>query len=435
MTTRPSFAFRSPLFLGFVLVLVMAVVPDLDAQTCTVLHSFTGGPDGGVPEAGLTMDRSGNLYGTTFVGGAGYGVVFKLAHGNAGWVSTSIYTFRGSGSGDGAGPSARVVFGLDGALYGTTTAGGVGSCTDGQSGCGTVFRLTPPATVCRTALCPWDETILYRFTGGSDGGVPYASVVFDQAGNLYGTTSQGANGGVVYELSRSGSGWVETVLYSFSGQSDGGIAPHAEVTFGPLGNIYGTTYGGGSYGYGTVYQLVHSASGWTGSTIYSIPDMDGFGDEVLAGVIFDHAGNLYGGTGGNVFAGCGRLFEVSPSGSGWNGQVLYEFPCVTGYGVGPFASFLLTSDGNLLGTTTGDGNDDCNAGYGCGTVFEAVHGADGSWNNVNLYEFNAGSGGIFPLSNVTVDSAGNLYGTASASGLTQNGCGGDGCGVVWELTP
>ncbi len=426
-----------PALARLALLSALAVVPNLSAQTYTVLHSFTGGPDGGVPKAGLTMDRGGNLYGTTYAGGAGYGVVFKLTHKNAGWVSTSIYKFLGAGSGDGAGPVARVVFGPDGALYGTTSAGGIGSCnTPDLPGCGTVFRLTPPSTFCRTAVCPWEETILYRFTGGSDGGTPYSSLVFDQAGNLYGTTAQGTNGGVVYELSHSGSAWVETILYSFTGQpADGGLIPFSEVVFGPLGNIYGTTLTGGSYGYGTVYQLVHSVSGWTGSTIYSIPPFDGFGDEVWTGVIFDQSGNLYGGTGGNSLAGCGRLFEVSPSGSGWNGQILYEFPCSTGYGSGPLASFVLTSDGNLLGTTSGDGNDNCNAGYGCGTVFEAVHAADGTWNNVYLYEFNEGAGGIFPYSNVTVDAAGNMYGTAAASGLTQNGCGGDGCGVVWELTP
>ena len=405
------------------------------AQTLSILHSFTGGLDGGIPYAGLTMDRGGNLYGTTFTGGAGYGVVFKLTHKNGAWVSTSIYTFRGFDLGDGAGPTARVILGPDGALYGTTVAGGIGTCESGigttYPGCGTVFKLAPQATVCKTAVCPWTETILYRFSGGADGASPFGSVVFDQAGNLYGTSRTAHAGGNVFKLSHTGTQWTETVLYEFTNQPpDGGVGPYSELVFDRAGNLYGTTMMGGLYGYGTVFQLVNSGSSWTGHTIYSIPPTT----PVWAGVILDQAGNIFGGTYGNPEEGCGVLFEVSPLGAGWSGQVLYDFPCTNGYGAGPAASLLMTSEGNLLGATTADGNGGCD-GFGCGTVFKAVHNPNGTWSNVYLYEFSGGSDGGIPYSNVTMDASGNLYGTASQGGLTQNGCGGSGCGVVWELAP
>jgi uncharacterized repeat protein (TIGR03803 family) len=419
----------------FVLLTLTSWDLEVQAQTLSVLHSFTGGPDGGIPYAGLTVDRGGNLYGTTYSGGAGYGVAFKLTHKNGGWVSTSIYTFRGLDFGDGAGPTARVIFGPDGALYGTTVAGGIGTCSSGINrrypGCGTVFKLTPQPTVCKTALCPWTETVLYRFSGGADGANPFGSVVFDQAGNLYGTSTTAHAAGNVFKLTHAGPLWTETVLYTFTGQPpDGGDTPYSELTFDHASNLYGTTLRGGLYGFGTVFQLVYSGSSWTGSTIYSIPPTT----PVWAGVILDQAGNIFGGTYGNPEEGCGILFEVSPMGAGWNGEVLYDFPCTNGYGAGPAASLLMTNGGSLLGTTAADGNGGCD-GFGCGTVFEAVHNPDGTWSNVYLYEFTGGADGGIPFSNVTVDSNGNLFGTASQSGLTQTGCGGSGCGVVWELTP
>src|SRR5262249_19090578 len=155
---------------------------------------------------------------------------------------------------DGANPQARVIIGPDGGLYGTTQYG--------ANGYGTVFKLTPPPTACKTALCPWMETTLYRFSGGADGGNPFGEVVFDKAGNLYGTTLLGGIGtcnnlytcGVVYELKRSGGSWTESVLYSFTGGDDGG-APSAGLIFDADGNLYSTTSTGGSHNDGTVFQL------------------------------------------------------------------------------------------------------------------------------------------------------------------------------------
>ena len=150
-----------------------------EGQTFSTLHSFSG-LDGEMPTAGLTMDGVGNLYGTTQYGGvAGYGLVFKLVHTGGSWILHPLYSFPNDGGGnDGAEPYAGVTFGPDGNLYGTTTRGG------GSAAYGTVFKLSPPASACKSAICPWIETILYRFSGGSDGNRPMDPVVFDRLGNL-----------------------------------------------------------------------------------------------------------------------------------------------------------------------------------------------------------------------------------------------------------
>src|ERR1035438_2492489 len=182
------------------LALVLAVVgataivgvPAARAQTLTVLHNFANGADGGEPSAGLSMDRAGNLYGTASTGGntsactypnpPGCGTVFKLSREGSGWVFTTLYTFSGP---DGARPMARVIIGPDGSLYGTTSSGGTGPCSYGSApGCGTVFNLRPPAAACKSALCPWTETVLYSFQGFTDGAEPtFGDLVFDGAGN------------------------------------------------------------------------------------------------------------------------------------------------------------------------------------------------------------------------------------------------------------
>ncbi len=302
-----------------------AVVPEVaQAQTFTVLHDFTGAEDGGTPFAELTMDRAGNLYGTAFYGGVqschtvsgtGCGTVFKLTKKGSGWVFTPLYDFAGSG--DGAHPAGKVVFGPDGTLYGTTNVFG------GYSG--TVFNLKPPPTSCRAALCSWNQTLLYGFSGESDGGNPYGGVVFDKAGNLYGTTfsggqkggqvcgdGSGSTCGVVYELTKSGSIWTETVLHTFTGGADGSNPGNGLVLDG-AGNLYGTTTTGGSGLYGTAFQLSPSGSGWTENVLYSF-GWDG-GAQPWGALLFDAAGNLYGTT---AYGAPSTVFELTPSNGNWN---------------------------------------------------------------------------------------------------------------------
>jgi uncharacterized repeat protein (TIGR03803 family) len=406
------------------------------AQGYTILHNFAGGADEQGPLAGLTPDRSGNFYGTAygyrFGGGSGYGTVFKLTKSNGGWTFTTIYAFQGSPSNDGAGPEGRVVFGPDGALYGTTEAGGIGTCSDPYySGCGTVFKLQPSPNRCTAVNCPWIETVLYRFGGSTDGGSPYGDVAFDQAHNLYGTTSAGgAYGyGTVFQLTSTAGGWTRTSLHDFQ-NGDDGATPYSGVTLDPQGSLYGTAFQGGllsptcyPYACGTVYQLSYSASGWTFNTIHAFGGTDQAVNP-YGGVIFDSGGNLYGTTvyGGN---GGGAAFQLTPSENGtWTYHLVYGFQhnpsC--GYGQpGPRASLMMDPSGNLWGTTWEEGSS-CD-----GTAFELTP-SNGSWTEVVLHSFAESPDGGYPASNLVFDSSGNVYGTTFDGGTR-------GRGTVFEITP
>ena len=162
-------------------VLTVGTMQAAQGSTFNVIYNFTGGSDGTSPYAGLTVDGTGALYGTTLSGGAGFGTVFKLAKTGSGWVFTTLYTFTGGN--DGASPRSRVIIGPDGGLYGETFAGGGQGC--GGRGCGTAFEVRKS---CPGPICRWTETVLYRFTGGADGGQPIGGPIFDASGNLYGAT-------------------------------------------------------------------------------------------------------------------------------------------------------------------------------------------------------------------------------------------------------
>jgi uncharacterized repeat protein (TIGR03803 family) len=396
-----------------VLVVVLTVVP-ARAQTLTVLHNFTGGQDGGQLIAGVTMDAAGNLYGTTTSGGTnGSGVVYKLAHSGSGWILRPLYSFQGGH--DGSEPVGGVTIGRDGNLYGTTVGGG-------QHSSGTVYKLSPPASVCKAFLCPWTETLLYQFTGGADGGTPDAALIFDSAGNLYGTTSGGGTGdyGVVFRLTPSGSRWIESVLYSFTGVPDGS-GPFSGVTFDRNGNLYGTTVGGGN-NYGTVYQLTPSGSGWTEKVLYAFQNSND-GAIPYAGVVLDPDGNLYGAT---FFAGAkdgGTIFELMPSSGNWIFSVLYS-PVLQGLG-GAAGTLARSTNGTLYGTLFTGGGEGC-SGYGCGSVFQ-LSPSNGAWEYTSLYNLNDGDYSGNPEGGLILDSAGNLYGTTTG----DLGC----CGMVFEVTP
>jgi uncharacterized repeat protein (TIGR03803 family) len=260
----------------------IAATPAAQAQPAfTVLHSFTGAGDGGNPITGLTIDAAGNLYGTTFNGGVGYGTVFKLRHSSSGWILTPLYRFAGSD--DGAYPYGRVTLAHDGTLYGTTEAGGLGDN-------GTIFHLKPGPAAPRNALAPWIETVLYRFTGGSDGAKPQGDLTIDQSGNIYGAASSGGTGvGVVYELAPSGGAWTQTVLYT--AQDPNGSLPWGGVASDSAGNLYGVFEDDGPGGVGAVYQLSPSGSGWTEQTIHGFT-YGSDGGYPYGGLILDSSGNL-----------------------------------------------------------------------------------------------------------------------------------------------
>jgi uncharacterized repeat protein (TIGR03803 family) len=289
-------------------------------------------------------------------------------------------------------PYAGLVRDSAGNFYGTTSAGGIG-CN--FIGCGVVYKLDTAG----------NYTVLYEFTGGSDGGSPFAGVVLDSDGNLYGTTTYGgANlNGVVYKLDKAGS---QTVLHTFTGGADGG-APRSGVVRDRKGILYGTTFSGGS-GHGVVYRVDQKGQEkvlytFTGGADGGLP---------YAGLILDSEGNLYGTTvaGGS---GAGVVYKLNPDGQE---TVLYTF---TGGadGSGPYASVIRDSAGNLYGTTVGGGVFTAPCTYGCGVVFKL----DTRGQETALYRFTGWADGGSPYGGVILDSVGNLYGTTLYGGRRPDG--------------
>ena len=419
---------RLPIATIAALVLFLAVSA-AQAQTFQVLHNFTNGLDGANPYTGLTMDRAGNLYGTAEYGGSqandchivgGCGTVFELAHQGAGFIFRPLYQFQGFPSGDGANPQGRVIFGPDGALYGTTSYGGQTGegCGDEEPGCGTVFKLSPQPTFCKSFTCNWQETQLHNFAGPSDGDLPRGEIAFDTAGNLYGATELNGPGGwgTAYELTPAHGTWTLTILHGFMERGDG-ANPMGGVQLDSAGNVYGTTNLGGIGQAGTAFQLVPSGSNWTLNTIANFNYNSG-GFALFAGLIVGPGDNLYGGTAdGSPY---GLVYELSPSNGSWIYSTLYAFSYQFCCGVG--ANLVMDSAGNLYGTTLGYGGDDI-----YGTVFKLTP-SNGGWTYTDLHDFTNGSDGGYPVSSVVLDSSGNLYGTASQGGS-------DGYGTVWEITP
>jgi uncharacterized repeat protein (TIGR03803 family) len=319
--------------------------------TKEILYRFQGGSDGEAPLAPLTLDSKGALYGTTSAGGGtfGPGTVFKLkppAAGQTQWTEKILHRFTGAG-GDGDGPVAGLVFDGKGALYGTTSGGG------GPSNCGTVFKLKPPAA----GETQWTEKVLYSFAGTGDGCIPLSGrLIFDSEGALYGTTRGttrviGAASGTVFKLAPPAAGhmWTETVLYSFKGGSDGS-QPFAGLIFDSKGALYGTTEAGGGgascgNGCGIVFKLKPPAPGltqWTEKVLYRFQGtFGGDGEAPQGGLVFDNTGALYGTTfaGGNI--GLGTVFKLKPPAAGgtqWTEKVLSDLPSG---GANPIGEVLL----------------------------------------------------------------------------------------------
>jgi uncharacterized repeat protein (TIGR03803 family) len=371
--------------LFFCFTLSLGVLSNLaQAQTYTVLYT----PDG-APTGGLILDQQGRIYGTTAYGGTrGGGQVFRLAREGEGWVFSTIYGF-GYQDQDGSEPLAGVVFGPDGALYGTTDA-------YGAYGYGTVYRLQPPATVCHAVTCPWTETILYNFTGGADGGYPgYGSLVFDQAGNIYGTTYLGG----VFKLTRSGSGWTESVIWNGAANSLTG------VVFDSAGNLFGSTAG-------SVYELSPTQSGWTEKTLYT-------GEDAGSGVTLDAYCDIFGISGaGPEGANNGVVYQLSPLNGAWFLTQLQDFGDQY---FGSIAPPTFDSQGNVYGPIPSWPS------QGNGEIFKLSRSGD-QWIYTPYHEFTGGSGGAGPIGAVVFDANGNMYGTTSGVVI-----GGE--GTVWEITP
>jgi len=369
------------------------------------------GAEGCNPIAGPTIDRGGNLYGTASGCGSGPGTVFKLTHTGTSWVLNVLYNFTDEN--DIGAPWARVVFGPDGALYGTTSG-------RTETLYGTVFRLRPPSSPCHAVLCPWTHTLLYPFTDAANGRGPgYGDLAFDAAGNIYGTTIVGgANGaGTVYKVTHSNGGWTESVLYSFSTSDLGGYYPYGGVTLDSAGNVYGTAEVGGIYGGGTLFKLTQAGSSWTETVLYTF-GLDGYNP--LARPIMDGQENLYGTTSmGPGGQGGGVVYELQPSGGTWTYSVLAALPALP-HTVGPLAALTMDAAGNLYGTTQQGGSN------GYGSVFKLTRSGD-NWIYTDLHDFN-NQDGAYPYGSVALDALGNIYGTTWSGG-------GAGHGEVWMIAP
>ncbi len=318
----------------------------------TVLYSFTGGADGSSPYSNVIFDSVGNLYGTTFYGGAnGYGVVFELSPVGTSWTETVLHSFAGGA--DGILPANGLIFDPVGNLYGTTRYGG------GNANAGTVFELRPSGGA-------WTEQVIY--TPGSNSGYGIqAGLTMDAAGNIFGVTDY-----TVFELSPNGNGgWNPTVLHTFCSGKDGCDALGTPV-FDQAGNLYGTTEWGGAEEDGTVYKLSYIETGkkkkkeeWK-EWHYSL---QAWAEIPMGGVVLGAGGYIYGTSlmGGRY--GMGDVFVLEPAGKGYHKYSLWSFNITDG--LHPYGSLILDSSGNLYGTTASGGSTGCGT-LGCGVVFEVT---------------------------------------------------------------
>jgi len=381
--------------------LLLIAARPAQAQTETVLYNFTGGSDGSHPITSLIPDGAGNFYGATELGGScpgwngyGCGVVYELSpNGGGGWNETVLHTF--SAPPDGANPLyAPVVFDRVGNLYGTT-------CYGGWDNVGALYELSP-------AGASWTETVLYSFSSGPSGSCPHGNLIIDPAGNLYGTTGE-----TVFELSPSGGGWTYQVIYT--------VVDPVGLTTDAAGNILGAS----DY---NVFELSPNGSGgWNPTVIYTFAGApkDGYGAQGVP--VLDQAGNLYGTTYSGGTKNYGTVYKLSPITEGkkkgqWEERILHSFSSGKD-GANPSAGVVLDAAGNIYGTTYYGGKS------GVGTVFELIApaGTDKYYKEKVLWTFN-GSDGMLPYGNPILDSAGNLYGTANEGGSYN-------AGVVFEVNP
>lgn len=419
----------------FVLALILIFTQPAQAQAFKVLYSFTGGADGANPGGRLVMDADGNLYGTAMTGGTydgacavfGCGTVFKLSPQGSEWVFSAIYTFTGVGNGDGEAP-VDMIFGPDGTLYGLTQVGGKFGmerlCGKGGSGCGTVFNLKP------TDIRPsgWTETVLYRFTGAD--GYESLGLVADPSGNLYSASSFGGADfcdpygwfgcGIIYKLSPAGGGWRQTILYSFTRLPVAhAFAPSGAPIFDQAGNLYGTTTSGGITAAGVVYKLTPTGSGWTQQNIFQFNGNTGeYGIRPFGYLTFDQNGNLYGMTSDAGPHGGGTVYELSPSDGGWAPTLLYGF----NGGDSPAGGVVMDAAGSLYGAQGDPGH---------GFIFKLTPGS-GGWTYTRVHTF-TGTEGQY-AGRLLIAPNGKIYG-ATYTGGSEDCITLTGCGVIFEITP
>ena len=383
-----------------------------------VLYSFTGGTDGGGPVGSIVFDPSGNAFGTTHFGGisscggnvgGGCGVVFELSPSKSGgWRESPLYAFGDTS--DGGFPNAGVIIDKNANLFGTASTGGNFQCS---IGCGVVYELRKSSD--------WSESVLHAFSGG-DGQFPNAVLLPSATGTFYSTTWYGgrSGAGTVFALTPGSATWTESVLYSFAGTTDGS-APAAGVVADGTGNLYGTTYKFDGDNDGVAYELGKQSRGsWKDRVLYRFTG-NGGGEDPYAGLIVLAKGKLYGTTIEGGANGSGVAFAlVLRNGKHWSEKVIHAFGAA-GDGSTPYGGLVADHAGNLFGTTVFGGTNNA------GTVYEITPARGGKWKERLLYSFTGGADGANPSGTLTLDSAGNLYGTAEDGGQS-------GYGVVFEIT-
>jgi uncharacterized repeat protein (TIGR03803 family) len=357
-----------------------------DVRTADVVFSF-GGAGGAAPSGTLIADR-GALFGATAAGGtvkhcghtvpSGCGTVFRITHTASAFQETVLYQFGDMP--DGRAPVGALVSDASGALYGATRFGGLNRCPD-HTGCGVIFKLT-------RSRSGYSETVLHRFGGKGDGETPNGSLIVDASGALYGTTSFGGafGSGMAFSLAPSGSHYVETDLYDFTGGGDGGV-PAAGLSFAPGGVLLGTTFGGG------------------------------FGSNELC----------------LEEGGCGTVFALVPTGSAYTESVVHSFGDADEPEDGIFPASAIVADvaGNLYGTTERGGS-----GAAKGTVYKLTRQTNGTYAESVIHSFQGGRDGAFPDASPLVDEHGGLIGPTPLGGKARSGCLDDsGCGIIYKLTP
>ena len=392
-------------FVG-ILAVVCALALTAWASTEKVVWNFVGGSDGGGPWSNYFIsDAKGNLYAATAAGGTySAGTVFMLSPAGK---ETVLYEFKGQANGDGAGPHGRLAFDADGEIYGTTQGGGT-------NGTGTVYRLSPKSGG------GWTEKVIYNFSAtGADGSGPSAGMTIAPNGTMYSTTPDGGafGGGVIFSLKKTSKGWKQTVIHSINFPSEGGF-PYEGLMRDAAGNLYGAAPAGGAAQNGVVYRLSPTKKGWVDTVLYSFTGQNGDGSGLYwIDLISDTSGNIYGATSFGGTNGTGTVWELvySESKKTYSESILYEFGASgSGDGNNPYGGLVMDSKGNLYGTTLNGGSSNLGAFY-------KLTKQGKTWKETVLHSFVGANDGNQPTGNPYIDAKGRLYGMTQTGGTSNLG--------------